>query len=163
MQLVKLAEELETVESNVLFLSDNSKDKLPKAMQIVSDTLMGGVPQLNRLCYDVLSFLATFKSVRDDLLIKDSCQSIETTLDFILSRISPSLVDSFAIESEQGSDWSALWLSWLDSIDSPKEADYIPSQIAIACKTNVEWTTSAIEAAAELLMIANGVAFRLCG
>jgi hypothetical protein len=161
--VTQAAGEPEVVERNVLMICDCDGKAVAKALQVVSDTLGGGAPQLNRLCADVLSFIAAFVSVRDRDLLDESSTELGTTFEKVLGRIDPALPDSFAIETEPGASWPDLWLSWLDAVGSSEPLAYLPSQILIGCKTEGDWSADAMEAAAELLLIANGIAYRLSG
>lgn len=149
------------VEENVLLVCDFKKDSLAKTIRIVADTLSAGAPQLNRVCADVLSFITAFVALRGDAILLDACKAIGTDFADVLRRLEPQLVDSFAIETESDASWAPLWVSWLDAVDSANPLPYVPSHIALACKTEEDWSADALEAAAELLMLANGVAYRV--
>lgn len=150
------------VEENVLLISDHTKHSLPKTVRVVTDTLAAGAPQLDRVCFDVLSFLIFFSSIHGRAMLDEVCHSLGTSFDDLLRRLDTSLVDSVAIEAEPDSDWAGLWESWLSGIDSVQPRTYTPSHITLARKTADDWSADSLEAAAELLMIANGLAWRVC-
>ncbi len=128
------------VQQRTSLISDCDQHSVAKILRIVADTLRQGAPQLNRVCYDVLAFIAAFVSIRDRDLLDEACAAIGVKFDAMLARINGALSEAFAIETEPGASWPDLWLSWLDAVTSTEVMAYLPSHIVLACMTEEDWS-----------------------
>jgi len=160
--LVRSNGDIENVMANMLLLADHDERAVDKAARLVRATKDADFIHLNRVCSDIVSLLASYSGAGGSNLIVEACRGAGVeSLDDILSVLDENLPRWFAIEAEYGSDWSALWLGWLSIIESDREVDYAPTHLVIACKTADDWSDEAVLAAAKLLVVANGVGYRL--
>jgi len=146
---------IEKVRHRLIFISDGV-DRHGKIQRLLQETLdRCGAPQLNRLIYDVLSFVQT-AIMRSGRAAFDSVfNKLGMKLENILIVLDESLPKFCEVECEAEADIADLWLSWLDTVDREPRLDYFPSHILLATFTREDWTPSRLAAASSLCAIAN--------
>jgi hypothetical protein len=158
----------DVVRSNLPMTTDQDPEKL---LRILSETLKDSTIELNRLCYDLLSFISYVQRERGQGLIKDAETVAGCSLKDTLSKLCNSkLVFAYDVESEERkvetdarANLGDLWSAWLDTLSSETPPDYVPSHLLIASLTREDWTPDRLSAAVSVVRLANGINSELIG
>ena len=147
------------VREKIILLTDNTASHRDKVAGILRMTLThAGVAQLNRLAYDIVSFIQAVLQACGKSAVESACCALGVSMDQRLATIDPTLAESFTVECEDTADLGALWLSWLDSIEAPRDLQYTPTHILLATMTDENWRDDAINALADVVLVANRLA-----
>jgi hypothetical protein len=150
---------IENVKEHLILLSDNDVSFQPKVANLIKMTILrSGVVQLNRLAYDIISFIQAVNNSCGKPIIDASSRKVNITIESELKKIGLKLEHCYLVECEETADMSALWSSWLDSIDSNRDMNYMPSHIYLATMTDEDWNEAAIEAMSKIIILANRIA-----
>jgi hypothetical protein len=151
-----------TVKDRVILLSDCSLGQLGKVEALLQNTMAKkGAARLNRLIYDVLSFLQASIRAPGVSPVHAVGAKLGISLSEVLRILDNDLPEFFSVECEESAVPPDMWLSWLDAIERDSAPKYVPCHLLLACFSESEWTQERFSAAARLIIIANALACEL--
>jgi hypothetical protein len=143
---------------NLILVSDSTIESLPKVRAIASNTVVADSISWNRICGDLVSLLIWIRRAHGrQLLDKEAAALAFEPIELILDQIAPGLAKAVFTESEEEADLPALWQTWLRNVERDEPLGYWPSHLLIASMTPEDWSLTALEASAKLVVLTNAV------
>jgi hypothetical protein len=130
---------IDNLKDRVILLSDSTLEHRTKIEELLRATRVKATAAgLNRLLYDVLSFVQAVVIARGWNAVNSTCRKLGQEFDDVLLRINKSLPQFSSIECEESAVFGDLCLSWLDAIDRDSPPDYVPCHILLATLTEAD-------------------------
>lgn len=157
----------DVVRKHLPMINDQDPEKIK---DLLSGTLRQSIPDLNRIVFDLLSFVSHVHRERGRAVLGDAQGIAQCELNQALAALGAEpLVFAFGVESEEkrhsetGAQLGELWASWLDTLGATDATEYTPSHLLVASLTRTDWNDRRLAAATSIVRLANAAATVLIG